>query len=125
MPGTSRAVPRGIGRTALLALGLLAIGSPGKSAIAAQTTFTCTPVDVADFPKSRIHVRCSPADGAIQWFALSVADQQEASRVLSLAAAALVAKKHLTIWYDPADLSGAAIGCLTTDCRLIQGIRMY
>jgi hypothetical protein len=102
----------------------LASASP-QTTLAAQKSFTCNPIDVAEFPGHRVHVRCSPGDGAILYFALGLSHQEDASRVLSLAATAFAAKKKLTIWYDPSDLSGAAIGCLTSDCRLLQGIRMF
>jgi hypothetical protein len=92
---------------------------------AAEKSFTCNPIDVADFPGKRIHVRCSPGDGAISWFALGTSNEAEASRVLSIAATAFAAKKTLTIWYDPADLSGSSLGCLNSDCRKIRGIRMF
>ncbi len=86
--------------------------------------FTCKPVQVADFPQSRIHVRCAPGDGSIEYFALGASDANEANRVLSLAAAALAGNRLLVIFYDPNDLSGAGIGCQNHDCRLIQGIEM-
>jgi hypothetical protein len=94
-------------------------------ASAAEKSFSCTPVDVAAFPKSRVHVRCSPGDGAIAFFALGLTNQDDANRVLSVAATALAAKKKLLIFYDPNDLSGSNIGCLTSDCRLIRGIQMF
>ena len=81
--------------------------------------FTCTAAEAAVFPGSRIHVRCVPGDGAINYFALSVANS-DASRVLSLATTAVAVRRPLTISYDPNDLSGAGIGCLTVNCRLIQ-----
>ena len=121
-----RSTPPSSGRPARIAAllgGLLALAAP--HAFAATKTFTCTPVDVAVFVKSRVHVQCSPGDGAIKWFALGVGDQNEANRVLSVLSTALAAQKHLTIWYDPNDLSGGAIGCNTGDCRLIQGVRMF
>jgi len=75
--------------------------------------FTCKPVQVADFPQSRMHVRCAPGDGSIEFFALGASD-----------AAALAGNRLLVIFYDPNDLSGAGIGCQNHDCRLIQGIEM-
>jgi hypothetical protein len=92
--------------------------------VSAQTFFSCTAMEAAVFPGSRIHVLCNPGDGsgaAITYFALSVADA-DSSRVLSLAATAVAARRPLNILYNPSDLSGAAIGCLNTNCRLIQGI---
>jgi hypothetical protein len=84
-------------------------------------SFLCTAQEAAVFPGSRIHVLCNPGDGQITYFALSVGNP-DASRVLSLAETAVAARLPLYINYDPNDLSGAAIGCLTTNCRLIQGI---
>jgi len=112
-------------RLALLVAVAAGVLSTPKAAFAATKTFTCHPVDVGVFPKNRIHVRCSPADGAIEWFALGITDEGDANRMLSIVSTAFATKKRLTIWYDPADLSGAGIGCLTKDCRLIQGARMF
>lgn len=94
-----------------------------KIAFAAE--FTCNPVDVATFPGKRIHVKCSPANGAIQWFALGVNNEGEANRMLSILSTAFALQKKLTIWYNPNDTSGASIGCNPNDCRLIQGARMF
>src|SRR5262249_35048890 len=98
------------------ACGLVAFPAPGLAAF-----FTCTAAEAAVFPGSRIHVRCDPGDGAIKYFALSVANP-DTSRVLSLVATAVAARRPLLIGYDPTDLSGAGIGCLNVDCRLIQSI---
>lgn len=72
-------------------------------------------------PGSRIHVQCNPGDGAINYFALSVANA-DASRVLSLVATAVAARRPLFITYDPNDVSGDAIGCSIANCRLIQAV---
>jgi len=117
---------RTCGYIALAAAGLVALTAASTGpARAAQKTFTCTPVNVAAFPKSRIHVRCSPGDGAIEYFALGLSSQDDANRVLSIAATAFAAKRNLIIWYDSSDLSGAAIGCLNADCRVIMGIEIF
>ena len=84
--------------------------------------FLCTAQEAAVFPGSRIHVLCNPGDGAIAFFALSVANP-DTSRVFSLVEAAVAARRPLGITYDPNDLSGAAIGCLNSNCRLISGDR--
>jgi len=83
--------------------------------------FLCTAQEVGIFPGSRIHVLCNPGDGAIAFFALSVGNP-DTGRVLSLAATAVAARRPLGITYDPNDLSGAAIGCANSNCRLIQFI---
>lgn len=109
------------------AIGTLACALFGAAggAFAAEKAFTCTPVDVGVFPATRVHVQCSPADGNIHWFALKDTDSGDANRVLSVLSTALAAKKKLTIWYDPADLSGGAFGCQTGDCRVIRGVVMF
>jgi hypothetical protein len=109
-----------------LAVGTIGVlASVGLSgALAAEKFFTCTPTQVATFTK-RIHLACSPADGAIVFFALGVSDQNKANRVLSIASTAVVLKKTIQIVYDPNDLSGENFGCLNKDCRLIIGIQMF
>ena len=109
---------------AAVIVGLLHLAS-ATSVFAAEKTFTCTPVNVAVFPNSRIHVKCSSGDGPIVFFALGVKDDGEANRVLSLLSAAFATKKQLSIFYNPDDLEGAKIGCLTSDCRLIRGVVMF
>ena len=83
--------------------------------------FLCTAQEAAIFPGSRIHVLCNPGDGAIVYFALSVANP-DTSRVMSLIEAAVAARRPLGVTYDPNDLTGAAIGCINSNCRLIQAI---
>jgi hypothetical protein len=102
-----------------MSVGLLAIFVLPASALA--NNFKCTASEVAIWPGSRIHVQCSPGDGAITYFAMSVGNP-DASRVLSLAEAALAARRPLGIDYTPTDLSGASIGCGNSDCRLITFI---
>jgi hypothetical protein len=117
---------RTCGYIAVVAAGLGALTALSTGpARAAQKAFTCAPVNVATFPKSRIHVRCSPGDGAILYFALGLSSQEDANRALSIAATAFAAKKNLIIWYDPSDLSGAGFGCLTADCRVMLGIEIF
>jgi hypothetical protein len=124
---------------ALLLLVAAGILFPAQLAKAASQTTLCTPDEVqvytsnsvdpitrdqrsATSPPPRLHVHCTAAVGGIQYFALSTADAPQAARVLSVITSALLAGRTLTIRYDPADLSGSGIGCLNTDCRLIQSI---
>jgi hypothetical protein len=100
-------------------VGLCALNAFPAPALA--NFFLCTAQEAAIFPGSRIHVLCSPGDGAIAFFALSVANP-DTSRVFSLVEAAVAARRPLGITYDPSDLSGAAMGCLNSNCRLIQAI---
>lgn len=88
---------------------------------AAETWISCTPVEIMTY-QVRVHVRCAAAVGGITYFAAATQDAPYTARVLSVITAAQVAGRTLTILYDPADLSGAAIGCLTSDCRLIRAV---
>ena len=108
-------------RFALVAGVLLSVALPQP---VLAKVFACKPVQVSDSPKSCIHVQCAPADGPIAFFALSVSDSNEANRVMSLAAAGLTAGRSLYIFYDPNDTNGAAFGCQSNDCRLIQGLEL-
>ena len=93
----------------------------GGRARAAETFVSCTPVQVMTY-QGRVHVRCSAAVGGIVFFAVSTQDTAFAARVLSLLTTAQVAGRTITILFDPADLSGAAIGCQNSDCRLIRAV---
>jgi len=83
--------------------------------------FACTIGEIAVWVGSRIHVRCDPGTGGINYFALSAANP-DSNRVLSLATTAMAARLPVVIVFNPGDLSGAAFGCLTSNCRLIQAI---
>ncbi len=91
----------------------------------------CVPVEVATFyggsgnPVNRVHVKCKSAvEGSISYFAVSTADADNAARILSVLITAYVQGqgKTLQILYDRDDLSGEAIGCLNSNCRLIGGV---
>jgi hypothetical protein len=88
---------------------------------AAPTWTSCTPVQIVTYT-SRVHVRCAAAVGGITFFATSTENAANAARMLSVITSAQIAGRTLTILYDPADMSGAAIGCLASDCRLIQAV---
>lgn len=107
----------------LAVLGLLL--SPFLLATAQADTHGCVIANVAFFSKplgSRMHVQCqSAAPGGIAYFVYNTKNK-EAPMVMNLLTTALAGNKTLTIVYNPADLSGAKIGCLNSDCRLIQGV---
>ena len=125
MVATLKRMATGFVRISLMtaAMGLLASLLPDR-ALSAEKLFKCNPREVAAFSK-RIHVVCSPGDGAIVFFALGLSSQDHANRVLSLASTAVALKKTIQILYDASDLSGANIGCQTNDCRLIRGIQLF
>jgi citrate lyase alpha subunit len=106
----------------LIAAGLLVwtLGAIG-SAQAASTGITCTPTESMTY-SARIHVKCASAVGGIIYFALGTHDEAAAARALSVINTALVAGRSLAVLYDPADTSGTTIGCLASDCRLIQAV---
>jgi hypothetical protein len=99
------------------------LAAPLGPAMGAPTVTSCVPVAVAVFvPGPRIHVQCSAAVGGISYFATPTSDAASAARVLSILSTAQVAGRTLGIRYDPADLSGAGIGCQNNDCRLIMEV---
>ncbi len=104
----------------LIATSLLIL-LPSTPANAAPTWISCVPVQVMNY-RPRIHVKCAAPVGGIIYFAASTADSGFVNRTLSVLSTAQVAGRTLTILYDPADLSGASIGCQTNDCRLIQAV---
>ena len=55
----------------------------------------------------------------IYWFAYPTSDSGNASRILSLFETAKATSSTITFYFDTNDLSGAAYGCLNTDCRAI------
>ena len=104
-----------------LALSLLmTVG--GSVAYAAETS--CTPSNVIVFG-NRVHIRCVESVGGIQYFAASTADAAHVARVLSILSTATVAGRTVVVFYDPADTSGASIGCQANDCRLIQAVGFW
>ena len=121
--GVARLCASGLGAVALVVLAIGLVVVRPQPAFAAPTDTLCTPTQVLVWTVApRLHVRCAAAVGGISYFALSTADAAQAARVLTILTAAQVAGRTLVIRYDPADLSGAAIGCLTSDCRLIQAV---
>lgn len=89
-----------------------------------QATFVCTPYDAGVWIQ-RVHVRCTQTvtigTDVISWWSYPTSDSAGASRFLSLFETAKATGTTLTLYYDPADLSGSAFGCGNTDCRRIWG----
>lgn len=106
-----------------LAVGLLgSLVLVGAPAYAAETS--CTPLNVVVFT-NRVHIKCQESVGGISFFAASTADAAHVARVLSVISTATVAGRPVTVFYDPADTSGTAIGCAAVDCRLIQAVGFW
>jgi hypothetical protein len=91
-----------IGRYAILVAAVIGVLCTAftKIASAAPKTFTCNPVDIAVFP-NRIHVRCSPGDGSILFFALGTTNTGHTNRTLSMLSTAFIAQKKLAIFTIP------------------------
>lgn len=108
---------RSLASSAILAASILASAS-----LASAVTYTCTPERVATF-SNRVHVRCTAATPAgILWFAVcSDGNSAFAARALSTFTAAKVTGKNLALFYESADTSGTACGCLASDCRVVWG----
>lgn len=99
--------------------------APANAPLAAPTWISCTPVGVGTFTTSgfkRIHVRCATAVSGISFFAVSASDPDNAARALAILNAVQLAGRTLNIQYDPADTSGNAWGCNSSDCRIILGL---
>jgi hypothetical protein len=93
-------------------------------ASADETSVICTPTGVATF-SSRIHIRCAQSFSGVIFFAYRSSDSKGAARYMSMATSALISGRNVWIFYDPADLSGAKIGCQTSDCRLLRGLEIF
>lgn len=112
----------------LFLVGLL--GYLPNISLAAAAWFSCSPVNVAVFFGSRVHVQCSSgygANGSFIYFALPAvasSDMQQANELQSMAMTAMTAGKQLSLYFDDADTSGVSFGCGTNDCRKLLGIVM-
>jgi hypothetical protein len=94
----------------------------------AGATHTCTP-DLVVSANQRVVAHCPaghgyiiPGGDTIYWFAYPTSDSANASRMLSVFETAKATGATLTFYFDTADLSGAAYGCLTGDCRAIWAV---
>lgn len=111
-----------ISARSLASLAMIAVSIVSSVIPASAVTYTCTPERVATF-SNRVHVRCTTATPAgILWFAVcSDGNSAFAARALSTFTAAKVTGKNLALFYESADTSGTACGCLATDCRVVWG----
>ena len=102
---------------------VFAAGLAAGPAWAAPLDVFCTPNQVVVFTEApRLQVRCDESFSGVVYFAAPTADPAQAGRILSVIQTALVAGRTLIVNYEPADLSGAVIGCQSNDCRLIRRI---
>jgi len=93
------------------------------SPLAAGVTWTCSP-DMVVSANVRVVAHCATGyvingTTTIYWFAYPTSDSGNASRMLSLFETAKATSSTVTFYFDTADVSGAAYGCLTSDCRAI------
>jgi hypothetical protein len=86
--------------------------------------FLCNPDQVGAFAGKFVSVHCTPGDGARTVFALAISNL-DSSRVLSLFATAVAARRSLNIVYDENDRTGESFGCqLQFACQFLQGVIM-
>lgn len=103
----------------------LVLGLSLASVPALADSTSCTPANVAVYT-NRIHVKCAAStSGGIWYFALATTDTAHVNRTLSLLSTALAGGRTLSIDYNPSTTAGTSIGCLSTDCRLINWIAMW
>lgn len=112
----------------LLAPQPVAAAAPASASLAPDApanTYSCLPVSVAVYT-NRFHVQCNAASPeGFSYFAMATNNSAQVARFLTIATMAEITSRHVTVGYDPADLSGQnAIGCLNADCRLIQSLSM-
>jgi hypothetical protein len=90
----------------------------------AGTTYTCNP-DLVVSANVRVVAHCATGyNNAIFWFAYPTSDSGNASRMLSVFETAKATGSTVTFYFDTADLSGAAYGCQTGNCRAIWAATM-
>ncbi len=89
----------------------------------AGVTWTCNP-DLVVSANVRVVAHCASGyvingTTTIYWFAYPTSDSANASRMLSVFETAKATNSTVTFYFDTTDLSGAAYGCLNSDCRAI------
>jgi hypothetical protein len=106
------------------------------AALAADQFLSCKLASVAAFG-GRVHVQCViPANheeaekfGSIRFFAIAtnVSAQQDAyiDHVLAIANTAIATGHTVQVMFDFNDHSGAAFGCLDSDCRVLHAIQAF
>ncbi len=107
----------------IAAVGVLRARLVRAAAPSAGVTWTCSP-DLVVSANVRVVAHCASGyvingTTTIYWFAYPTSDSSNASRMLSLFETAKATGSTVTFYFDTSDLSGAAYGCLTTDCRAI------
>jgi hypothetical protein len=96
-----------------------------RPASAASTNFDCWLDQVGTFA-DRVFARCQLATAGVYIFAYPTTNAPQAARILNVLTTVALGEPHaiVTITFDPADVSGAAIGCPASDCRLIQAVHV-
>ena len=102
---------------------MLQARSVQAAAPTAGVTWTCNP-DLVVSANVRVVAHCLngyaiSGGPTIYWFAYPTSDSANASRMLSVFETAKATSSTITFYFDTNDVSGAAYGCLNTDCRAI------
>ena len=86
--------------------------------------FLCNPDQVGVIAGRYVSVHCTQGDEGITVFAFGIANP-DSSRVLSLFATAVAARRSLNITYDKNDRTGEAFGCnIQFSCQFLQDVIM-
>lgn len=87
-----------------------------------SSPFTCTINNIGVFT-NRIHVKCSPGDGAIAYFATSAvpSNQLYANRMLTILNTGFALGKKVIIYYNSSSANNPS-GCAASDCRKMTDI---
>ncbi|NVJ02080.1 hypothetical protein HV824_28715 [Myxococcus sp. AM009] len=102
----------------------LALGMSLTATPALADSASCVPTNVAVF-SNRIHVKCAASvAGGIWFFALASSDTAFMNRTLTLLTTALASGRTLAVDYNPSSTAGTSVGCLSSDCRLINWTAM-
>ena len=90
----------------------------------AVSAFLCDPNQVAVW-EDRMHIRCSPGDGDIAYFAYAIdpLHSQQANRLLALADTAYAIGHRVWVNYYT-DSEQNPPGCLISNCRRISALSM-
>jgi hypothetical protein len=76
---------------------------------------------------NRVHIRCDQPypTTTIQYFAVPATKRDMANHVEAIALTAQVTGATVYVYFDPADTSGASIGCQASDCRLATAVEIH
>ena len=98
---------------------------PAADALAApDASGTCDIETIATF-ENRIHVRCKPSSGGIGativYFAAPTSDSRQTNRLLAMLMTAYVLNIDPWVYWNSSSSANPS-GCISTNCRLLEGV---